>query len=302
MRTVLIAALFLAAPLAAEALPRVVVDTERSVETVQNRFLPGFLGGNNNNNGNNGSRDAESALALRVEQLEAQVRMLTGQVEQLTFSLRRMEAAIGQAGQPGVPGQQQGALTGPGAPPRSLGTLPAGAVPPDPSTSAGLGGGGNTQSGGLQGPLDLSVLNNGGTTTPATTGTTPPPVSNDALAKVRELQATGRYSMAAEEARTVLSNNPDGEVAGEARYLLGESLLAQGDYRGAANQFLENYTNDPNSARAPASLLKLGTALNELGEREATCSSLAEFFGAYPNATPELRAAAEKESRAANCA
>ena len=55
-------------------------------------------------------------------------------------------------------------------------------------------------------------------------------------------------------------------------------LLAQRDYRAAANQFLENYTADPNGARAPDSLLKLGTALNGLGEREAACSSLEEFF------------------------
>ena len=81
-----------------------------------------------------------------------------------------------------------------------------------------------------------------------------------------------------------------------------EALLAQGDYRAAANQFLENYTSDPNNARAPASLLQLGKALNGLGEREAACSSLDELFGAYPNVDGQIRAAAEREREVANCA
>lgn len=310
MRTLLALAIVLGVPASASALPAVPLEAGPSAVTpVQNRFLPGFLGGGNNNNNNRGSEAAPADA--RILQLEEQVRMLTGQVEQLTFTVRRLEQAVQQ-----MPGgqqlQQQGAVSGPGAPPRSLGTLPADGTATPGATTPGNTAAGNTAAGngsgnlpGLEGPIDLSVLNNGGGFggTSPTVGSVPSaPASTPALDSVRRLQDSGRYAMAADEARAVLAANPDSEVAGEARYLLGEALLAQGDYRAAANQFLENYTSDPNNARAPASLLQLGKALNGLGEREAACSSLDELFGAYPNVDGQIRAAAEREREVANCA
>jgi TolA-binding protein len=152
--------------------------------------------------------------------------------------------------------------------------------------------------------VDLSALNRGADepVTPSPTRRSVEPHSTPALEEVRRLQGSGRYAMAEQKAREILTDNPTGAVAGEARYLLGESLLAQGAYRGAANLFLENYTTDPNGARAPASLLKLSVALNGLGEREAACSSLEELFGAYPDIGDDLRTAAQRERRAAGCA
>ncbi|MEM9224452.1 MAG: tetratricopeptide repeat protein [Pseudomonadota bacterium] len=316
MRTLLITAILVATPAAAvHAMPLAPVDAPGAVVEVQNRFIPGFLRGEDNKNQDN--------TALRIDQLEAQVRMLTGQVEQLTFTVRRLEQIIAGGQTPG----QQGALpAGPGAPPRSLGTLPA--QPGTPGTSQGNLGNlpaqpapgtpstaANNPPAAPSGPIDLSVLNQGvpQATAPATAPTAPAPavtnpapapaaVDSPALANVRQLQQSGRYALAAQEARALLEGNPSSDIAGEARFLLGEALLAQGDYRGAAKEFLDNYTSHPNSARAPESLLRLGTSLNSLGEREAACSSLEELFGAYPNVSPQVRAAAERERQAANCA
>lgn len=244
-----------------------------SVVPVQDRFLPRFFG-----------REDQGAaqpadMAVRLDQLETQVRNLTGQVEELTFALRRLEAAMA-SGQAPVPPQ-----AGPGAPARNLAV-------PDPSQRAAAGG---------SGPVDLSALNQGAPAATIAPQSLPEPARTDALANVRQLQSSGRYAMAAEEARQVLVDNPTGPVAGEARYLLGEALLAQGDYREAANLFLENYTSDPNGARAPASLVKLGASLNNLGEREAACSSLEELFSVYPNVDGALRAEAERQRQAADC-
>ena len=305
MRLILTVAIaVLATPMLANpvlALPSAVPAPEAapSVTMVQNRFLPGIFGGGNNQNEPAGA-DAE----LRLQQLESQVRMLTGQVEELTFTVRRLQSLLEQSGG-SVPagGQQRGAVQpapGVGAPPRDLGQLPVGGGAA-PATNHTF------NQGASNGPVDLSALNGDLSGTPAPSPSSPAaqnaaPTSNSALDNVRNLQVSGRYAMAADAARTVLTDNPTGAVAGEARYLLGEALLAQRDYRAAANQFLENYTADPNGARAPDSLLKLGTALNGLGEREAACSSLEEFFGAYPNVSGSLRAQAEAERRAANCA
>ena len=82
MRKFLAIALAIAVlPATASALPRLTVEADRGAIAVQNRFLPGFLGGGGNN-------DKAADDAVRIQQLESQVRMLTGQVEQLTFTVR----------------------------------------------------------------------------------------------------------------------------------------------------------------------------------------------------------------------
>lgn len=290
----LLAATVLSVALAAPAfaMPRFVPDVDAGTRTVQNRFLPRLFG-----NGDESRAESGADAELRIQQLEQQVRLLTGQVEELTFAVRRMEQGLASPS-----GGERGGLrpapgtAGPGEPPRSLGQLPA---------NPGSASTGET----FSGPVDLSALNGEFSDTAPEPGeplstrpSGPSPASSPALDNVRQLHRSGRYSMAAQAATTVLADNPAGPVAGEARYLLGEALLAQRDFRSAANQFLENYTNDPNGARAPASLLRLSTALNGLGEREAACSSLEELFGAYPNVDASLRAEAEAERRSANCA
>ncbi len=194
---------------------------EAAVTAVQNRFLPRIFG--NNEDGNQGSAGADAEL--RIQQLESQVRMLTGQVEELTFTVRRLQSIIetGGAGMTsGAPGtDQRGAAQptpGTGAPPSSLGQLPAQSAP---STEFGQAG---------TGPVDLSALNGDLSATPAPSQPSPvarnaAPVSDPALDQVRDLQQSGRFAMAADAARTVLTDNPTGPVAGEARFLLGEALF-----------------------------------------------------------------------------
>jgi len=255
---------------------------DRDVTAVQDRLLPRFFGGGD------GERERERAtMALRIEQLERQVRMLTGQVEELTFTVRRMERAL----------EEQGNLQPRRAP------MVRRDDPADTAARSTVRSAQPARVPSETGPLDLSAINRGSVepVSPAPDRRTSGPVTTPALDQVRALQRSGRYAMAAQEARKVLTDNPSGPVAGEARYLLGEALLAQGAYRNAANLFLENYTSDPSGVRAPGSLLKLSSALNSLGEREAACSSLEELFGAYPNVDPELMAAAERERRAAGC-
>ncbi|UOM36328.1 tetratricopeptide repeat protein [Acuticoccus sp. I52.16.1] len=284
------------------SLPRWTADADTTVTAVQNRFLPRFFG-----DGGEQQEGGEANSELRIQQLETQVRMLTGQVEQLTFTVRRLQQLIeaGGAGQTSgaIGTDQRGAVQpGAGAPPRSLGQVPA---QPAPSSTVGQAAPSNTFGQSGTGPVDLSALNGDLSATPPPASPTPSTraaPSNPELDKVRDLQHSGRFAMAADAARTVLTDNPSGPVAGEARFMLGEALLAQRDFRAAANQFLETYTTDPNGARAAESLLKLSTSLNGLGESEAACSSLEELFGAYPNVSGSLRAQAEAERRTANCA
>ena len=305
MRRILFGALsaVLLAP-AADAAPlaRAAPAAEGVVRPAQDRMFPRFFGG-----GQDERQRERAALTRRIERLEEQVRTLTGEVETLSFTVRRLERAL----------DGQGGLSSGMERPRVRRDDPA-AIDTDGDARddrrGALGGaapdqGGNTASnppGALArtGPIDLSAINRdsfdlGAEAEPETPEADP--VTTPEIEEVRELQRSGRYAMAAREARKVLTDNPTGPVGHEARFLLGEALLEQGSYRDAANRFLENYTSDPSGIRAPQSLLNLAVALNRLGENQAACSSLSELLNAYPDADRAVRAAAERELEAAGC-
>lgn len=106
----------------------------------------------------------------------------------------------------------------------------------------------------------------------------------------------GEYALAETSFKTFLANHPTDRRIGSAQFWLGESYFARGRHREAADAFLKSYTQFPDGAKAPDSLLKLGMALSGLGEKKAACGSWDELLNKYPKASKAVRdrAAAEK--------
>jgi tol-pal system protein YbgF len=100
--------------------------------------------------------------------------------------------------------------------------------------------------------------------------------------------------------RMFIEKYPDHNLAGSAQYWLGETYYAQGDFKGAAKNFLAGYQQFPKSRRAPDSLLKLGMALNKLGQAQQACASLGAVGQQFPNAVDAKRRA-QAEFRRAGC-
>jgi tol-pal system protein YbgF len=276
---------------------------------------------------------AESAkqigeMRLYIQQLEARVRQLTGENEELVHQLAQLRAQMGQTGLPGAP-EQTGAIAaapvaeaapagpaGPGTPPQSLGTLSVAAddplVAPD---GAGFGG-----------PIDLSVLaggapgasigQNGGMApavpgvpleaqtaalpgTPAASALSGSPRDEYDLAYGYIL--TGDYDLAEQSFQNWLAAFPDDPQAADAEFWLGESHFQQHEYREAATSFLAVYKKAQQSPKAPDALLKLGMSLAALGERSAACATLAEVGSKYPQASAALMSRVNVEATKAGC-
>jgi tol-pal system protein YbgF len=106
----------------------------------------------------------------------------------------------------------------------------------------------------------------------------------------------GEYALAETSFKTFLANHPTDRRIGSAQFWLGESYFARGRHREAADAFLKSYTQFPDGAKAPDSLLKLGMALSGLGEKKAACASWDELLTKFPKASKAVRdrAAAEK--------
>lgn len=113
--------------------------------------------------------------------------------------------------------------------------------------------------------------------------------------------AQRQYEEAEMGFRRFLQSNPRDKLVPEAAYWLGETYLQRNRYREAAEQFLNVSTEHPSAARAPDALLKLGISLNGLGARDRACAVFGELDRKYPQASPNVRQASEREQRRSKC-
>jgi tol-pal system protein YbgF len=279
----------------------------------------------------------EGEMRLYIQQLEEQVRQLTGQNERLFYELNKMRAAAGQpplqAADLGGPAQT-GAVAanpapmadtqlgsnlpppGPGEAPQDLGGIsvapndpliaPDGAddsAPVDLSTLAGGAPGGPAPAGPAA-PADAGADQN---TQLAGVPAVPPPTTalsgspRDEYDLAYGYILTGDYGLAEETFKTWLASFPNDPQAPDAEFWLGESHLQQGEYRDAANAFLAVYKTAPESNKGPDALLKLGVSLSALGEKTAACGTFSEVGRRYPNAAQSLMSHVHDEASRAGC-
>lgn len=281
-------------------------------------------------------RDDAAQTSARLGQLEEQIRSLTGQVEQLQFQVRTLEDQLRRAQEDNEYRLQQLEGGSPMSPQQNSSTQ--GRVEPQQqpqqtgprvSRTEQTQNIRNTAQGTGAGPLDLSALAQGSNGAPSASAPSSGNASDgnilvapggpdvatfngDVQSSITgnpradynmfyDLVMAGNYPAAAEGFDTFLGMYPDHDLAPNAQYWYGESLLSQRDYRGAADAFLKSYTDYPSSDIAPESLLKLGQSLFGLGENDAACATYSELLTKFPSASNEVLSQAKNERSRANC-
>lgn len=112
----------------------------------------------------------------------------------------------------------------------------------------------------------------------------------------------GQYDAAERGFSDFLAKNPKSPLAASAVYNLGETYYLRARHREAAEQFLKISTAYPSSPRAPEAMLRLGQSLNAIGgAKEQACAAFGEVGRKYPNASANIRAAAEREAKKHQC-
>jgi tol-pal system protein YbgF len=278
-------------------------------------------------------------LEERIRVLTGQIEQLSYQMRELQDQMRRMQEDNEyrfqqlEGGTPGkrseiapsaAPGSTAPGLSPDGTPQTGTLVAPGGGFATLPAD--GSGDGDWDQSGGYQGgnglpsdgPIDLSALANGLETVPGTGQDAGPgpglSTNDDQIASVigsgdprtdydqaYSLAVNGDYAGAERGFRMFLENYPDDALSANAQYWLGESLLAQQNFREAADAFLKTYTDHPGNSKGPDSLLKLGVSLRGLGEKDAACATFSELLSKFPNAAPAVLSQARDERRRAQC-
>lgn len=117
------------------------------------------------------------------------------------------------------------------------------------------------------------------------------PAAADPAAESRRYQQAlqtlrdGRYAEASEQLQSFLQSYPDGRLADNARYWLGESYYVVRRFEPAMEQFQRVLADFPASAKRPDALLKIGYIQFEQGKLDAARETLNEVRRQYPDST-----------------
>ncbi len=217
---------------------------------------------------NRGGNDLTPQLLDRVQSLEEEVRRLHGQLDEQANALRRQNDDLSK--QIADLSFRLGGNTAPRpstpAPPQQQDPAPR-TQPPPPDAPATPG----------RRPAELAMQE-----------------GNAALAR-RD------YPAAEAAAREVLGNSRAGPRAGDAQFLLAQSLAGRRDYQAAAVAYDDAYNRSRTGSRAPDALLGLAGSLSALGERPAACATLEKLRAEFPSPRPEVRDAAATVRNRAGC-
>jgi len=111
----------------------------------------------------------------------------------------------------------------------------------------------------------------------------------------------GDYDTAELALREFIDRNKTDALAGSAQYWYGETFRIRQLYSDAATAYLDGYQNYPKSAKAPENLLKLGTTMVELGEKDQGCKMIKGIKKQYPKATQSVLQKAQYEQKRFKC-
>ena len=217
---------------------------------------------------------ATSDLLVRVDALEAQLAILTGQVEQQGNNMRGLEARLKI-----LEAQLTSAQSATAQPATAASILPAAVSVPAAVTVK---------------PKPVVVA-----AKPVATAAKPSAARVAAVAAI-ERPATGDafedgytygfrlweakfYPEAQATLEETLKAYPKHRRASFLRNLLGRAWLDDKKPNTAVKVFYDNYKADPRGERAPDSLFFLGSALTDLGKTAEACEAYGELTRAYPD-------------------
>jgi len=205
------------------------------------------------------SGDALASLTARVDALEAQLRSLTGQVEEASHRSREVEDQIARlraelAGRiERLEAAPRPAAEPAAAPPRPR-PQPAAAAPDEPA------------------PPAAAV-----------------PTAEEAYNAGFRLWNEHRYAEAAAALDAAATRYPNTRWTSWMRNLQGRAQLDDNKPATAARILLANYQDNPRGERAADSLFYLGQALTRLNRRAEACRVYDELASVYPEMRAEIR-------------
>ncbi|MEC9077908.1 MAG: tol-pal system protein YbgF [Pseudomonadota bacterium] len=240
--------------------------------------------------------------AVRIDQLETEIRRLTGQNERINFKIEQIEGQLqslrdrldsaamqierlqqfgssAQSVPDGRSGNSSEAFNKPGSPGSTIlvpgadkGARVLGVITADKDASA-------------------NPLNSSKALSPT-----------QLYEKAQGFLAKGKdFDKAAELLQILVVRYPNHSLAPNAHYWLGRAYFVRGDFRKASFSFAEGLQKFPKSQKASANLLNLGVAFLKLGKKREACTTWGQLSVTYPNAPEAIKRRVGQERRKAKC-
>ncbi len=242
---------------------------------------------------------AQGDVGPRIDALETQITALTSHIEQIGRQMSALEAKLAAAQIPPAPS----------APPPPERQSQAPAPPPDTATAAAPPDSGDDSDptqprwyGPKPGSDQLAALLERDAASAPQSLTGAPGGDAQTLYQQGYGALLQKDYPGAEVAFSQLVDAyPNDPLAANAQYWLGETYYVRGQYKDAADAFLKGYKKYKSGDKAPDTLLKLGMALAELGQKDAACSTLNELKAKYPSAPEYIGDEANAWRKKAGC-
>ncbi|WP_154722027.1 tol-pal system protein YbgF [Ciceribacter sp. T2.26MG-112.2] len=269
--------------------------------------------------------------AIRVQQLEEEIRNLNGRIEEMSFQILQMQEQMRKTQEDNEfrfqdlekgGARKSGALDTPvdgGGQSDSVAEI----ITQDPAPGSNAGSDPLAQPEQVLGSIELDssgmprsatvnqdAIGNGSTALPGVETVAPPtsPSSTASIGSEGDLYQvayahvlSGDYAMAENELADFISSYPQSAKIADANFWLGEAQYSQGKFNESAKTFLNAHQAYGSSPKAPEMLLKLGMSLAALDNTETACATLREVTKRYPKASRAVVSKVASEQKRLRC-
>jgi|TARA_B100000959_G_scaffold49307_1_gene50788 tol-pal system protein YbgF len=251
----------------------------------------------------NNSDDVLTKHLLKLSELEEQFKILTNNFEEINFKLDKLSTRITKVqtdNQMRFQDLESASFNqDPTSAKKKKKKLPGSSEPQD------LGGVSESDVASIEQIQKTQSIESAGTVVTETAERTEKILPDDSPEKQYEFAKSflrvGDYETAEYALKEFIDTNPKHKFAGNALYWYGETFRIRQLFQDAASAYLDAYQKYPNSSKAPINLLKLGTMLVQIGEKEQGCNMIIGVKKQYPEANQSVIQKAEYEKKKFSC-
>lgn len=250
-----------------------------------------------------GDSAAAAAAEIRFQQLEREIRRLTGQLEEQSYEIRRLKEELarltgdvdvrlkavegGSAAQAGAteyhPSQGAAPLAN-SVEPAPKDVLKPETNKPSPSFQYQPPNDGKQTLGTLGGQSSAAAAD-------------PARAYDHAYSYIK----ARNFERAEAEFAQFISQYPNNPLVSNAKYWYGETFYVRGNYERAARIFAEGYQQYPKGPKAASNLLKLGMSLVGMGKNDDACVAYKQLKKEYSKSAIPVLKRADTEMKRINC-
>lgn len=264
-----------------------------------------------------GDPASAASTEIRMQEMEREIRKLTGQIEEQDYKIRQLEEELqrvtGDLGvrvreleggsapggdAPGYPSPVYPSSDSPysdySAPPANQG-IPPGAQQNEPQSMTGAEQR-PASSFQYQPPTGRALG-----TLSASESAAPQDTAAVAYERAFSLLKASDFDAAEVEFSRFITTYPDHVLMPNAKYWYGETFYVRGNYEKSARIFAEGYRLYPKGAKAPDNLLKLGMSLAGLGKKDDACVALAQLKKEYAGSAAPVLHRGDQEMTKLGC-